>query len=45
MSFDFSHVDIAFINGQVLTVNDNDGIAEAVGIKKIRLYMQVQQES
>lgn len=33
MNFDFSYVDIAFYNGVVVTVNDNDDIKEAVGIK------------
>ncbi|MDO4961569.1 MAG: amidohydrolase [Eubacteriales bacterium] len=33
MNFDYSYVDIAFINGRVITVNENDDIAEAVGIK------------
>lgn len=33
MEFDFSYIDIAFRNGKVITVNDNDDIAEAVGIK------------
>jgi predicted amidohydrolase YtcJ len=33
MSFDYSYVDIAFKNGTVITINKNDEIAEAVGIK------------
>ncbi len=33
MNFDFSYVDIAFINGKVITVDKNDSIAEAVGVK------------
>ncbi len=33
MDFDFSYVDLVFKNGSVITVNDNDDIAEAVGIK------------
>ncbi|MGL4791554.1 MAG: amidohydrolase [Anaerotignaceae bacterium] len=33
MNFDFSYVDFAFKNGKVITVNPNDEIAEAVGIK------------
>lgn len=33
MKFDFSYLDIAFKNGSVITVNDTDEIAEAVGIK------------
>ena len=33
MQFDFSYVDIAFKNGQVVTVNPNDDIAQAVGVK------------
>lgn len=32
MDFNRSHVDIALINGTVITVNDGDDIAEAVGI-------------
>ena len=35
MDFDFSYLDMAFINGQVVTVNEKDEICEAVGIKKI----------
>ncbi len=33
MDFDFSYVDFAFKNGRVITVNPNDDIAEAVGVK------------
>ena len=33
VDFDFSYVDTAFVNGKVLTVNENDDICEAVGIK------------
>lgn len=33
MNFDFSYLDIAFKNGSVITVNKNDDIAEAVGVK------------
>ena len=33
MNFDFSYLDIAFKNGSVITVNKDDEIAEAVGIK------------
>jgi len=33
MNFDFSYVDIAFVNGKVITVDKNDSIAEAVGVK------------
>ncbi len=33
MNFDYSYIDIAFINGKVITVNETDDIAEAVGIK------------
>jgi predicted amidohydrolase YtcJ len=31
--FDFSYADIAFKNGKVLLVDENDGIAEAVAVK------------
>ena len=31
--FDYSYIDLAFKNGKVITVNGNDEIAEAVGIK------------
>ena len=43
MKFDFSYLDIAFKNGSVITVNDTDEIAEAVGIKgnKIVLWLHV----
>ncbi len=37
MNFDFSYLDIAFKNGKVITVNDNDDICEAVGIKKNKI--------
>lgn len=37
MEFDFSYVDIAFKNGKVITVNDKDELAEAVGIKKNKI--------
>ena len=33
MNFDFSYLDIAFKNGSVITVNENDEIAQAVGVK------------
>lgn len=33
MNFDFSYLDIAFKNGSVITVNAEDEIAEAVGVK------------
>lgn len=33
MNFDYSYIDIAFINGRVISVNENDDIFEAVGIK------------
>lgn len=33
MDFDFSYIDIAFIHGKVITVNANDDIVEAVGVK------------
>ena len=33
MNFDYSYVDIAFYNGTIVTVDENDEIAEAVGIK------------
>ena len=33
MYFDYSYIDIAFINGKVITVNETDDIAEAVGVK------------
>ena len=33
MQFDYSYLDIAFKNGSVITVNDADEVAEAVGIK------------
>ena len=33
MSFDFSYIDKAFINGSVVTVNPQDEICQAVGIK------------
>ncbi|MCQ4726664.1 amidohydrolase [Anaerotignum faecicola] len=33
MNFDFSYVDIAFKNGKVITVNKNDDIVSAVGVK------------
>ncbi len=37
MNFDFSYVDIAFKNGRVITVNSDDKIEEAVGIKGNRI--------
>ena len=37
MDFDFSYLDMAFINGQVVTVNEKDEICEAVGIKKNKI--------
>lgn len=33
MDFDFSYIDVAFKNACVITVNKNDDIAEAVGVK------------
>ncbi len=33
MQFDYSYLDIAFKNGSVITVNDADQVAQAVGIK------------
>ncbi len=33
MDFDYSYLDYAFKNGKIITVNENDDIAEAVGIK------------
>lgn len=33
MNFDFSYIDTAFINGNVVTVNETDEICEAVGVK------------
>ncbi len=33
MSFDYSYIDIGFYNGKVITVNKNEDIKEAVGIK------------
>ena len=33
MNFDFSYLDIAFKNGSVVTVNESDEIAQAVGVK------------
>lgn len=33
MAFDYSYIDVAFINGRVITVDPKDSIAEAVGIK------------
>jgi len=33
MLFDFSYVDIAFKNGKVILVDENDGLAEAVAVK------------
>lgn len=37
MIFDYSYVDVALINGHVITVNAKDDIAEAVGIKKNKI--------
>ena len=37
MDFDFVYVDMALINGHVITVNDKNEIAEAVGIKKNKI--------
>ncbi|MBR0598642.1 amidohydrolase [Sinanaerobacter chloroacetimidivorans] len=37
MNFDFSYVDIAFKNGKVITINGNDDIEQAVGIKGNRI--------
>ena len=33
MGFDYSYVDLAFRNGKIVTVNKNDDICEAVGVK------------
>ena len=33
MNFDFSYLDMAFKNGSVVTVNESDEIAQAVGVK------------
>lgn len=33
MKFDFSYLDVAFKNGSVITVNDNNDVVEALGIK------------
>lgn len=33
MNFDFSYLDVAFKNGSVVTVNESDEIAQAVGVK------------
>lgn len=33
MNFDFSYLDVAFKNGSVITVNETDEVAQAVGIK------------
>lgn len=37
MKFDKTYVDLAFINAKVITVNENDDMAEAVGIKKNKI--------
>ena len=37
MRFDFSYLDMAFINGQIVTVNEKDEICQAVGIKKNKI--------
>ena len=37
MEFDFSYLDMAFINGQIVTVNQKDEIFEAVGTKKNKI--------
>ena len=37
MNFDFSYIDIAFVNGKVLTVNASCDTAEAVGVKGNRI--------
>ena len=37
MNFDFSYLDIAFKNGSVITVNAQDEIAQAVGVKGNRI--------
>ncbi|MGX8700380.1 amidohydrolase [Caproiciproducens sp.] len=37
MNFDFSYVDVAFINGKVVTVDKEDRIAQAVGVKGNRI--------
>lgn len=37
MNFDYSYLDYAFINGSVVTVNSNDDIAEAVGVKQNKI--------
>ena len=33
MNFDYSYIDIGFYNGTIVTVNENDEIKEAVGVK------------
>ena len=37
MNFDFSYLDVAFKNGSVVTVNERDEIAQAVGVKGNRI--------
>lgn len=37
MNFDFSYIDMALINGKVITVNKKDDIEEAVGLKKNKI--------
>lgn len=37
MDFDRSYVDIAFFNGNIITVDEKDSIAEAVGVKDNRI--------
>jgi predicted amidohydrolase YtcJ len=35
--FDDSYIDLAFVNGNIVTVNHNDDIYDAIGIKKNRI--------
>ena len=37
MILDYSYIDKAFINGRIITVNAQDDICEAVGIKKNKI--------
>ena len=41
MNFDFSYLDIAFKNGSVITVNETDEIAEAVGVKGNKIVFEI----
>ena len=40
MKFDFSYLDIAFKNGSVITINESDEIAEAVGVKGKKIVFE-----